>query len=244
MPIGIIINTCSIFFGGIVGGILGERLPSDFKTNLNMVFGVCSMGMGIYSIASMKYMPAVIFSLVIGTGIGLIIHLGDLINKGALFMQRPVSKIFPHENTVYMNSQEFINTLVTVIVLFCASGTGIYGSLDSGMTGDSTILISKSILDFFTAAIFACNLGFVVSVIAIPQFIIFFILFLLAKFIFPLTTPDMILDFKACGGFLMLATGFRMIKLKMFPTADMIPAMILIMPLSWVWINWIIPLLS
>ncbi|MVY85424.1 DUF554 family protein, partial [Escherichia coli] len=133
--------------------------------------------------------------------------------------------------------------LVTVIVLFCASGTGIYGSLDSGMTGDSTILISKSVLDFFTAAIFACNLGYVVSVIAIPQFIIFYILFLLAKFIYPLTTPDMILDFKACGGFLMVATGFRMINVKMFPVADMIPAMIVIMPLSWMWTNWIMPLL-
>lgn len=132
---------------------------------------------------------------------------------------------------------------MTVIVLFCASGTGIYGSLDSGITGDSTILISKSVLDFFTAAIFACNLGYVVSVVAIPQFIIFYILFLLAKFIYPLTTPDMILDFKACGGFLMVATGFRMINVKMFPVADMIPAMIVIMPLSWMWTNWIMPLL-
>ena len=121
--------------------------------------------------------------------------------------------------------------------------SGIYGSLDSGMTGDSTILISKSVLDFFTAAIFACNLGYVVSVVAIPQFIIFYILFLLAKFIYPLTTPDMILDFKACGGFLMVATGFRMINVKMFPVADMIPAMIVIMPLSWMWTNWIMPLL-
>lgn len=47
----------------------------------------------------------------------------------------------------------------------------------------------------------------------------------------------MILDFKACGGFLMLVTGFRMVKLKMFPIAEMIPAMILVMPLSWLWGN-------
>jgi uncharacterized membrane protein YqgA involved in biofilm formation len=112
------------------------------------------------------------------------------------------------------------------------------------MTGDSSILIAKSILDFFTALIFACNLGYVVSVIAIPQFVIFFIIFLLAKFIYPLTTPSMILDFKAAGGILMVATGFRMIKVKMFPTADMIPAMILVMPLSWVWVNVVMPLLS
>lgn len=111
------------------------------------------------------------------------------------------------------------------------------------MTGDSTILISKSILDFFTAAIFACNLGFVVSLIAIPQFCIFTVLFLLARIIVPLTTPDMIADFKACGGFLIVATGFRMIRVKMFPTAGMIPAMVLVMSLSWFWVNVIMPLL-
>lgn len=50
-------------------------------------------------------------------------------------------------------------------------------------------------------------------------------------------------DFKACGGILLLATGFRMIKVKMFPTADMIPAMVLVMPISWFWVNVIVPIL-
>ncbi|MFL2104431.1 DUF554 domain-containing protein [Desemzia sp. FAM 23991] len=242
MPTGVIINALSVLLGGLAGGFLGDKLSEKFKTEITMIFGVCSMGMGIFSIAPMKYMPAVIFALVIGTGIGLAVHLGNYINQGAMLMQRPISKLFPNDKHG-MSQDEFISTLITVIVLFCASGTGIYGSLDSGMTGDSSILIAKSILDFFTAAIFACNLGYVVSIIAIPQFIFFYILFLLATIIFPLTTPDMILDFKACGGFLMLATGFRMIKIKMFPVADMIPAMILIMPLSWVWVNWVLPLL-
>ena len=110
------------------------------------------------------------------------------------------------------------------------------------MTGDNSILISKSILDFFTAAIFACNLGYVVSIISIPQFLIFFVLFLCAGLIFPMTSPDMIADFKACGGFLMLATGFRMVKLKNFPIADMIPAMIIVMPLSYIWVTYIMAL--
>ena len=68
---------------------------------------------------------------------------------------------------------------------------------------------------------------------------LFFILFLSAKFIFPLTTPAMINDFKDCGGFLMIATGFRMIKVKEFPIADMIPAMVIVMPISWLWVNYI-----
>ena len=54
----------------------------------------------------------------------------------------------------------------------------------------------------------------------------------------------MINDFKACGGILLFATGFRMIKVKEFPIADMIPAMILVMPVSFLWVNYVIPLLS
>lgn len=238
MPTGVIINAVSILFGGIFGALAGHKLSAKFKAEITLVFGVCSMGMGISTIGLMKYMPAVIFALVVGTGIGLTLHLGEAFNKGAMLMQKPISKLMKNQRAE-LSEEEFMETLVTIIVLFCASGTGIYGSLSAGMTGDNTILISKSILDFFTAAIFACNLGYVVSMIAVPQFIIFFILFLLAKIIFPMTTPDMILDFKACGGFLMLATGFRMVKLKEFPTADMIPAMILVMPFSWVWVNYI-----
>lgn len=87
-------------------------------------------------------------------------------------------------------------------------------------------------------------LGIVVAAIAVPQFIIFFSLFLLAGIIYPMTTPAMISDFKACGGLLLVATGFRMIKLKMFPVADMIPAMIFVMPFSFIWSAYILPLIG
>ena len=240
MPIGVLINAASVLLGGIAGALAGHKLSSKFKAEISLIFGVCSMGMGISSIGLMKNMPAVIFAIIIGTALGLAIHLGDWIHKGATLMQKPISKIF--KNNSNMSEEEFLNQLVTIIVLFCASGTGIYGSLTAGMTGDNSILISKSILDFFTAAIFACQLGYVVSVISVPQFIIFFILFLCAGFIYPMTSPDMIADFKACGGFLMLATGFRMVKLKNFPIADMIPAMILVMPLSYFWVTYIMAL--
>ena len=87
--------------------------------------------------------------------------------------------------------------LVTAIVLFCASGTGIYGAIVSGISGDHSILIAKAILDFFTAMIFACSLGKVIALIALPQCLIFLALFLLSGVIMPLTAPVMINDFKA-----------------------------------------------
>ena len=242
MPIGVIINTVAIFLGGIAGALLGNKLPEKYKEQLNLIFGLCSMGMGISSIVLMKYMPAVVFALIIGTIVGLIFNLGDKVYELCSKLQKVMIRIVPKKET-NMSETEFLATLITVIVLFCSSGMGIYGSLSEGMTGDSSLLITKSILDFFTAAIFACNLGYIVSLIAVPQFVIFTTLFLSASFIVPLTTPDMIADFKACGGFLMVAAGFRILKLKMFPVVDMIPAMILVMPFSWFWINIILHLL-
>ena len=242
MPIGVIINTIAIFLGGIAGALLGNKLPEKYKEQLNLIFGLCSMGMGISSIVLMKYMPAVVFALIIGTIVGLIFNLGDKVYELCSKLQKVMIRIVPKKET-NMSETEFLATLITVIVLFCSSGMGIYGSLSEGMTGDSSLLITKSILDFFTAAIFACNLGYIVSLIAVPQFVIFTTLFLSASFIVPLTTPDMIADFKACGGFLMVAAGFRILKLKMFPVVDMIPAMILVMPFSWFWINIILHLL-
>lgn len=241
MPIGIIINALAVLLGGILGALGGNVMTTKFKDGLNLAFGICSMMMGIYAIAPMKNMAAVVFAIIIGTGIGLAMHLGDWINKGAAQMQKFISR-FIH-SPMNMDQDTFDATLVTIIVLFCVSGTGIYGSLTEGMNGDATILIAKSILDFFTAAIFAANLGYVVSLIAVPQFIFFILLFFGAHLIYPLTTPDMILDFKAAGGVLMLASGFRMVQIKMFPTADMIPMMVIVMPISWFWMQVILPLL-
>ena len=242
MPTGVIINALSVAVGGVIGALVGHKLPARLNAELTKIFGICSMGMGVSAIGLMKNMPAVIFAVIIGTAIGLAVDLGGIINRGAACMEKPVGKLFPNKNKT-LSKEEYMSMLVTIIVLFCASGTGIYGSLDSGMSGDHTILISKSILDFFTAMIFGGTLGMVIAAIAIPQCIIFLIIFAVAKFIFPLTTPNMIADFKACGGFLLLATGFRIAKIHDFPVADMIPAMMLVMPVSWLWMNMIIPML-
>ena len=88
MPTGIIINVLSVFIGGIVGTFAGHLLSLDFKEKLNMIFGACAMTMGINAITEMENMPAVIFSLIVGTAIGICVHLGENINKGAHGMQK------------------------------------------------------------------------------------------------------------------------------------------------------------
>ena len=239
MPIGIIANSIAIVIGGIAGMAMGPRLSEKFKADLNTVFGVCAMTMGVSSIVLMQNMPAVILAVIAGTILGFALHLGEKIQRAGLWMGNKMAKILGGGGS---QSEDY--KLVTALVLFCASGTGIYGSMVSGMTGDHSVLLAKSILDLPTALIFACVLGSVTSVIALPQFLIFLLLFVLSGAVYPLCTDMMIQDFKACGGVLLLATGFRMMKVKEFPIADMIPAMILVMPLSSLWTNYIQPLVS
>ncbi len=243
MPIGIIANAMATAIGGLIGAVVGNRMSDHFKENLNMIFGACSMCLGISAITQLENIPAVILSTILGTVIGLCLHLGDKVNAAGRLMQGLINHII-RKNTSSLSEEDFQSQLLTAIILFVASGTGIYGSIVSGISGDHSIMLAKTFLDLPTALIFACSLGAVVSIIAIPQFLFFLLLFLLAGWIYPLTTPSMINDFKACGGLLILVTGFRILKLKNFPIADMIPALIIVMPLSWIWTSFILPFVS
>ena len=242
MPIGIICNCLAVVIGGIIGALVGGRLSDGLKDTLNRIFGLCAMSMGIYSVVMMQNMPACIFSIIMGTILGRGLRLQMAVEKGAAAMQRGIARIIPQKST--MEETEYMSLMITSICLFCASSTGIYGSMVSRMSGDHSILIAKSILDVFTALIFACNLGAVTSFIAIPQFCIFMLMYLLAGLIYPHTTPVMISDFKAVGGMILVATGFRMLKVKDFPLVDMVPSLAIIFPVSWVWTAYVLPLVS
>lgn len=119
MPTGVLINTLSILLGGIAGALFGQKMDTKFKTEINLIFGICSMGMGINAIPLMKNMPAVIFAIIIGTALGLVLQLGDWIEKGAGYMQKPIANLCKHKMT--MKEDEFLHQLVTILVLFCAS---------------------------------------------------------------------------------------------------------------------------
>ncbi|TJX15330.1 DUF554 domain-containing protein [Tissierella creatinini] len=250
MPIGVIINSLSVLLGGSIGALLGKRVPLKLRKTLPLIFGVASMSMGIGPIIKMNSLPAVVLALILGSAVGELIGLENLIEKTIIKVKNPVEKLFvvkeksnssPESGITPTSSQgEFMEKFVSIVVLFCASGTGVFGALTEGMTGDYTILLAKSILDFFAASIFATTLGYLVATIAISQFIVLILLFISSKFIMPLTTPAMLADFTALGGIIMLATGFRISGIKAFPIANMLPGFILVMPLSYFWTRLIV----
>ena len=251
MPVGVIVNSLSVLCGGIVGALLGEKIPLKLRNSLPLIFGVASMGMGVNSIVKMHTLPAVVLALIIGTAVGELMGLETIIAKVASKAKGPVEKLFSGNkkkelaevaitSTSGVSQTEFMEKFVSMVVLFCASGTGVFGALNSGMTGDHTILFAKSILDFFTAGIFATTLGFLIATIAIPQFCVLLLLFFSATFIMPLTTPAMLADFTSVGGMIMFATGFRICGIKPFPIANMLPAFIFVMPITYLWVTYIV----
>ena len=235
MPIGIIVNGRAVVLGGLTGAVAGSRLSAGLKEHMNTILGLCALCMGISTVVLMKNLPPVVFSVILGTLLGLVLKIGAGIQKASGLVLDKVMK---------GADQQTADLMLTAVVLFCASGTGIYGALDAGMTGNHSVLTAKAVLDFFASMIFACQLRKAAAFIGIPQFVVLFSLFCLAKVIVPMTNDTMIADFKACGGFILVATGLRMLKLKPFPIADMIPAMVLVMPVSFAWTTWLLPLIG
>ena len=237
--IGPFVNGASVVLGSLTGASMGNRISENLRTKMPLVFGVSSMGLGIAMIVKVKFLPAVILALLVGTMIGELIHLETGIQKLAAKTKGFIEK-FAKPMDDSLTQEQFLEKFVAILVLFCASGTGIFGAMNEGMTGDTSLLMVKSFLDLFTAAIFATALGFTVATLAIPQFLIQGSLFLLATKILPMTTPFMIADFSACGGLIMVATGFRIAGIKPFAVANMLPALFLAMPLSALWLRFFV----
>lgn len=232
MVIGPFINASAVLLGGVLGAVLSQRLPERIRTSMTSIFGLASLGIGILLVMKCANLPVMVLATLLGALIGEFCYLEKGINSAVARGQQLLSRQSKPHNS---NHETYIQNYVAIIVLFCASGTGIFGAMHEGMTGDPSILIAKAFLDFFTATIFACTLGIAVAAISVPMLLIQLGLAACAALILPLTTPAMMADFTAVGGLLLLATGLRICGIKMFAVVNMLPALLLAMPLSAIW---------
>lgn len=235
MIVGPYINSGAVLFGAIGGALLATRIPERVRNAMPLTFGAASMAMGVVMIAQVAHMPVMVLASILGALIGEVLWLERGIGKIGASTKLLVERVAPAPEGITQG--EFLEKFVAILVLFGASGTGIFGAMNEGMTGDATILIAKSFLDFFTAAIFAITLGYSVAAIAVVVLVVQLTLAYGATLIMPLTSLPMIADFKATGGLIMLATGLRICGIKSFPVANMLPALVLAMPISALWVR-------
>lgn len=227
MPIGILVNVASVFIGGILGSVAGKYIPDRINKALTSIFGLSAMLIGISMIGQMSSLSAVILSLILGGLIGEIVKLETSVNRSITTLAHKL----PGNNL----SNEQRDNIISMIVLFCFSGTGWFGSMNAGITGDHSIMFAKSIMDFFTALIFGATSGYMVGLIAIPQCAVFLALFYMSKSLMPLMTTAMIGDFKAVGGVITLALGLKLSRIKHYDAINLLPAIILVFFISYFW---------
>ena len=232
------INSGALLLGGALGTLLGKVIPKRVREALPLSCGLMSIGIGTIMLNKVQTIPPVAMALLAGAFLGELLFLEKRLETGINWIQERITSRTQSAGAKPL-PQGFILKFVTILVLFCISGMGIFGSMQEGISGDATVLITKSILDLFTATIFATELGLAVMLIAIPQIVIQSTLFFAAVLLLPLLTPTMQADFSACGGIVMLATGLRICGIKIFPIVNMLPALILVMPLSALWAHFV-----
>ncbi|WP_028537079.1 DUF554 domain-containing protein [Paludibacterium yongneupense] len=231
-------NSAALLLGGGLGGMLGGAIPKRVRDALPLSCGLISAGIGVIMLNKVHTIPALSLAMLSGAFIGELLALERGLEWLIGWLQSRARRVLGSGGDGQeSHSQVFVLKFVTILVLFCASGMGIFGSMHEGMTGDATILLTKSVLDLFTALVFAADLGVAVALIALPQILIQSLLFFSAHLLTPLVTPVMQADFSACGGLIMLATGLRICGIKIFPIVNMLPALLLIMPVSALWLH-------
>lgn len=229
MPIGITVDILATFCGAILGLVIGKKLPETMKNALNTILGIAAITMGIVLIMRQHTLSAVVLAVILGCVVGELLQLENVINRG---VTNVVSKLMKGTNA----DESFLIQVSAVVVLFCCGGTGWYGALNEGLTGDGSILITKSILDFVTAVIFGSLLGKIVPVLCIPQAIVYAALFLVSGLIQPFITPEMIADFSAAGGIITFCAGLRLTGMKRdIKVLNLLPALILVFLVSAAW---------
>lgn len=147
MPIGPLTNVIAVLIGGFIGAFFGDKISKRLRLALPLTFGAASMGMGIVLIMKVHTLPPVVLSLIFGSAIGELMKLEDGIEWCAKKVRGPIEKLFSNNRSADLEgsteSANFMEDFVGIVVLFCASGTGIFGALNEGMTGDVSILFSK-----------------------------------------------------------------------------------------------------
>lgn len=229
MPIGTITNVAAVLVGGVLGCFIGNRMSEQWKTTLTGFFGLAALTMGVVLILRVNSLSPVILALIVGGIVGEALQLEQRVNG-------LVVKVTHRLMGGATADEGYLLQVATVIVLFCFSGTGWYGALYEGMTGDGSILITKAILDGVTACIFGALLGRIVPWLAAPQLLIMLALFFLSSLVSPFITPAMNADFSAMGGIITLAAGLRMTRIKTdIRIINLLPSLPLVFLFSALW---------
>ncbi len=223
---GTLVNCVAVIIGGLIGLLLKKGIKESYAQGINKSLGIAVLIIGLNGVISNMFtiengrlkssgeLLLIVF-LVIGTLIGEILKLDDRFNS---FCKKIDSKF---------KDGGFASGFINGTILFCVGAMSIIGSLNDGLTGDSSVLFVKSALDFVNAVIFGATLGFGVIFVCIPMLIYQGGISLLAGSLSGILQGDLLTQICMVGYAIIVAIGFNFFLEKKFKTLNMVPAILL-----------------
>lgn len=224
--LGTIVNAAAILLGGITGTFVKNGLPQRFKEIIMQAIGLAVLVIGIsgalqgaFSVSETgtierNYIMTMIFSLVIGGLLGELIDIEDKLDKLGQWFQNRFAK----------QSGSFAEGFVTASLVYCVGAMAIVGSLEDGLTGNTTTLFAKSILDGVSSIVFAATLGIGVAFSSLPILLYQGSITLLAGVVKPWLTDSVISQMSVVGSVLILAIGINLLGIKKIKIGNLLPA--------------------
>ena len=227
--LGTIANTAAVILGGVLGLLLKNGIAKRFENILMQALGLATVFIGISGV--LKYMLVVeaggistqgtmllIFSLVIGCLVGEWVDLESKMEVIGIKL-KALAKI--------KNDNRFVDGFVTTSLIICVGAMAIVGAMQDGLTGDSSMLIAKSLLDFVLVAILTAAYGIGAAFSAIPIFVYQGAITLIAALFGSVIGDNLIAELSFVGNALVFCVGVNLVREKTFRVANMLPALLI-----------------
>ncbi len=221
--IGVIVNTLTVIIGSAIGLLLKRGIPERVSNAVMVAIGLCTVYIGVDGALAGSNTIVLIISMVLGTIVGTACDIDGKINRIGQFFERKLKRA-DGKNTV---AQGFM----TGSLVFCVGAMTITGSLNSGLSGDHTLIFTKSVLDLFSSCMLASSLGIGVMLAAIFVFIFQGAIVLASGLLQSvLTDAALVAEIACAGSVIIIGLGLNILGISKFKVADMLPS-ILFVPL-------------
>lgn len=233
LGLGTILNVVTIVLGAAIGVLIGNRLPEKMSRLLTDAMGLVVLVIGamnlmalwdvdfVAAVTSAGTLLVVLAALLIGGISGSLMKIEERLEEFGTWLQKKTSK-----NNQDASKEKFIEGFVNASLLFTIGPMAVLGALSDGLGQGIETLALKSTLDGFTAIAFAAALGWGVAFSAIPVGLWQGILTVAAAFAGALMPAAVVASITATGGILLLATGLRVLQIRMISVASLLPALI------------------
>lgn len=215
---GTVVNAILIVVGALVGRFL-HNIPERMKETVMYAIGLAVLAIGIQMTFESTQFLIVIMSIAIGGVLGEWANIDMKINNLGQWVERKI----PSRNKEISVAQGF----VTATLIFAIGSMAIIGAIDSGLRNDHDVLVTKGIIDGFTAIILSSTLGIGVALAAVPVFLYQGLITIfstqISKFIPTALLEFFIAEMTATGGLMIVAIGLNLIGVTKIRVANLIP---------------------